>query len=64
MKGDKRLGEVVNATMVVVRALLVISYVHTVILLCVQPHPRFNSRGGRGNDGDGGVDGGGDVGSW
>ena len=42
MKGDKRLGEVVNATMVVVRALLVISYVHTVILLCVQPHPRFN----------------------
>ena len=59
MKGHKRLGEAVNATMVPVRALLVISYVHIVILLSVQPHPHFNRHGGGGDDGDGIVGGGG-----
>ena len=42
-----------KATMVLERAVLVISYVHIVILLRVQPHPHSNScAGGNGGDGD------------
>ena len=48
--------------MVPVRAFLVISYVHTLIWLSVQPRPHFNSCGGGGDDADGVIVGGGDGG--